>query len=211
MPLNDLFFLLYCQRLDDRLQVLNAAKESYTKARNEFAAKQVDDEIKLVKYQRRLEEELKRPYMDLSLHQTIHKLIIDNSHKMAEQLRREFKVPDKRYWWLRIDALAEAGEWTELDKFSKTKKPPLGMEAFVEVCLKFGNKREAIKYVPRVLPDKKVQCLIKVGDLKAAAESAFENRSEEELNRVLRKCTQADRDTDALIRSYKQQLATGRK
>ena len=33
-----------------------------------------------------------------------------------------------RYWWLRIGALAEAGEWMELEKFSRTKKPLLGME-----------------------------------------------------------------------------------
>ena len=33
-----------------------------------------------------------------------------------------------RYWWLRIGALAEAGEWMELEKFSRTKKPILGME-----------------------------------------------------------------------------------
>ncbi|XP_053409060.1 vacuolar protein sorting-associated protein 16 homolog [Mercenaria mercenaria] len=199
------------ERLEDRLQVLNNAKESYTKARNEFAAKQVDDEIKLLKYQRRLEEELHRPYMDLSLHQTVHKLIVDNSNKMAEQLRKEFKIPEKRYWWLRIDALAEAGEWMELDKFSKTKKPQLGMEAFVEVCLKYGNKREAMKYIPRVVPDKKVQCLIKMGDLRLAAEAAFENRNEDDLNRVLRKCTLADRAVEDQIKGYKQQLAGGRR
>ena len=53
--------------------------------------------MKLLKYQRRLEEELNRPYLDMSLHQTIHKLIMENNHKLAEQLRKEFKVPDRRY------------------------------------------------------------------------------------------------------------------
>lgn len=33
-----------------------------------------------------------------------------------------------RYWWMRVSALAEAGDWAELEKFSKSKKPPIGME-----------------------------------------------------------------------------------
>ncbi|XP_052805418.1 vacuolar protein sorting-associated protein 16 homolog [Mya arenaria] len=199
------------ERLDDRLRILAEAKESYTKARNEFAAKQVDEEIRLLKYQRRLEEELHREYTDLSLHETIHKLIIDNSHKMAETLRKEFKVPEKRYWWLRIEALAEAGEWMELEKFSKTKKPVLSMEAFVDVCMKQNNKLEARKYVQRVTPDKKVACLIKVGLLREAADVAFQNRSEDELNRVLRKCSVTDRAVEDQVKGYRQQLATAGK
>ena len=29
---------------------------------------------------------------------------------------------------MRATALAESGDWAELEKFSKTKKPPIGME-----------------------------------------------------------------------------------
>ena len=57
---------------------------------------QVDEEMKLLKYQRRLEGELAKNYSGLSLHETIHKLITDNNHKVAETLRKEFKVPDRR-------------------------------------------------------------------------------------------------------------------
>ena len=39
----------------------------------------------------------------------------------------------------------------------------LSFQNFVEACLKHGNKREAMKYIPRIVPDKKVQCLIKMG------------------------------------------------
>lgn len=31
-----------------------------------------------------------------------------------------------RYWWLKLKALAEKEEWDELEKFSKTKKSPIG-------------------------------------------------------------------------------------
>ena len=33
-----------------------------------------------------------------------------------------------RYWWLRIQCLAEKGMWNELEKFSKSKKCPIGYE-----------------------------------------------------------------------------------
>lgn len=31
-----------------------------------------------------------------------------------------------RYWWLKLKSLAEKEEWDELEKFSKTKKSPIG-------------------------------------------------------------------------------------
>jgi len=48
----------------------------YAKGKHDFAVKQTDDQIKLLKYQRRLEEEFNRPDMDLSLHQTIYRLTL---------------------------------------------------------------------------------------------------------------------------------------
>ena len=66
---------------------------------------QVDDEMKLLKYQRRLEEELHKPYVDLPLHQTVYKLIIDNNHKMAETLRKEFRIPERRWVAVKLQNL----------------------------------------------------------------------------------------------------------
>lgn len=198
------------ERLEDRTETLKLAMNCYAKGKNDFNVKQTDEQIKLLKYQRRLEEEFNRPYMDLSLHQTIYRLTMENNNKVAEQLRKEFKVPDRRYWWIKIQALAEAGEWAELDKFSRTKKPPVGMEAFVEVCAKHNNVSEAMKYMPRVSPDLKVKCLVKVGNKKAAADFAFENKNEEELNFVLSKCGHSDRQLAETVKSMKQQLGAKR-
>lgn len=30
------------------------------------------------------------------------------------------------YWWLKINALATRGDWEEMEKFSKSKKSPIG-------------------------------------------------------------------------------------
>ena len=58
---------------------------------------QSEEEIRLLRRQRELEEEYNTPFLDMSLHRMIYKLTVDNRHKWAEQLRKEFKVPDRRF------------------------------------------------------------------------------------------------------------------
>ena len=36
-------------------------------------------------------------FVDLSLQATLHKLTLEGAHMAADKLRKEFKVPDKRY------------------------------------------------------------------------------------------------------------------
>lgn len=137
-----------------------------------FVPQATEDQIKLLRLQRHLQEDFDKPYLDLSLHDTVSNLILDGHHKRAEQLYREFKIPDKRsvpgwwwgssvqpwgltqgrscavglgsggcgvlaargagltcvprYWWLKISALANRGDWEEMEKFSKSKKSPIG-------------------------------------------------------------------------------------
>lgn len=45
-------------------------------------------------------------------------------------------MPDKRFWWLKVKALAESRNWVELEKFAKSKKSPIGYEVrcFVLMC-----------------------------------------------------------------------------
>jgi len=63
-----------------------------------------------------------------------------------------------------VDALAAKGDWTELEKFSKSKKvPPIGYEPFVNACVAEGKLNEAGKYAQRAEPEVKVKCLIKMG------------------------------------------------
>ncbi|XP_019620377.1 PREDICTED: vacuolar protein sorting-associated protein 16 homolog isoform X1 [Branchiostoma belcheri] len=195
-------------RMDERLRNLQQAQEAYTKARNEFAAKVTEEQVRLLKYQMRLEEELKRPYLDLSLHDTISQLTTEGNHKLAEQLRKEFKVPDKRFWWLKIQALAEGSDWAELDRFAKSKKSPIGYEPFIDVCLKHQNRYEANKYVGRIADTGKVKAYIKIGNLEQAAETALQQRNEEDLNLVLSKCTSSHRVLAEKINTMKAQLSS---
>ncbi|XP_054846480.1 vacuolar protein sorting-associated protein 16 homolog [Eublepharis macularius] len=179
------------QRIEGRVASLVNAVDEYYKAKNEFAAKATEDQVKLLRIQHRMQKEEDKPYLDYSLHDTVYNLILDKNHKRAEQLYRDFKISDKRFWWLKISALAEREDWDELEKFSKSKKSPIGYMPFVEICMKHHNCSEAKKYTLRVAPEQRVKALILVGDLGLAADAAIEHKNENEMNLVLSKCTAA--------------------
>ncbi|XP_062349891.1 vacuolar protein sorting-associated protein 16 homolog isoform X3 [Cinclus cinclus] len=180
----------YCeQRIEGRVAALQNALDEFYKAKNDFAAKATEEQIKLLRLQRHLQEELDKPYLDLSLHDTVATLILDGHHKRAEQLYRDFRIPDKRYWWLKINALATRGDWEEMEKFSKSKKSPIGYLPFVEVAVKHHNRYEAKKYAPRVPPEQRVKAFVLVGDLEQAAEAAIERKNEAEMSLVLARCS----------------------
>uniref|UniRef100_A0A4W5LH68 Vacuolar protein sorting-associated protein 16 homolog n=1 Tax=Hucho hucho TaxID=62062 RepID=A0A4W5LH68_9TELE len=177
------------KKLEARLSLLQSAVDEYNKAKNEFAAKATEEEMKLLRFQRRLDEEKGEALLGLSLQETLHALLTSNFHKQAEQLYRDFRVPDKRYWWLKLTALAEKDDWEEMEKFAKSKKSPIGYLPFVEVCVKQHNKYEAKKYVSKVTPEQKVKAHLAIGDLEGAAEAAIDRRSEGEISTVLSRCS----------------------
>lgn len=174
--------------VEGRVAELQNAVDEYNRAKNDWAAKVTEDQIKLLRIQRTLQEKLDKPYLDYSLHQTVYNLILDNMQKKAEQLYKEFKIPEKRYWWLKLTALAEKEDWIELENFSKSKKSPIGYLPFVEICMKQNNKLEARKYTARVNPEQRVKALLLTRDLEQAAEVAIEHKNENEMNMVLSKC-----------------------
>lgn len=91
------FHLHVClQRLEARVSLLQSAVDEFYKAKNEFAAKASEEEMRLLRFQRKLEEEKGEPLVGFSLHDTITALLSVGLHKQAEQLYKDFRVPDKR-------------------------------------------------------------------------------------------------------------------
>ncbi|XP_018576701.1 vacuolar protein sorting-associated protein 16 homolog isoform X1 [Anoplophora glabripennis] len=171
--------------------LLTSAMEAYKKGRKDLYAGMCDETLKLLRFQRDIEEKLpaaKNKLAGLSVHNTCKSLLEMNETKLAEKFRNDYKIPDKRYWWLKIDSLAQQKEWVELEKFSKVKKSPIGYAPFVDVCLQNDNKEEALKYLSRVSEDLKVKYCIKVGCLEEAAEIAFQQRDIQGLLYVQSKC-----------------------
>lgn len=171
------------ESLDDknshtRDSLISSAMDAYKKGRKDLYASMCEDTLKLLKLQRDWEEKfnLRGKLVGKSIHSTCKELLEQNEIKLAEKVKNDFKIPDKRYWWLRIEALGKRDDWTELEKFSKLKKSPIGYAPFVDVCLTYSNKDEAAKYLPKVADDIKVKYYLKVGLLEEAAEIAFQQR-----------------------------------
>ncbi|KAM7314366.1 putative vacuolar protein-sorting protein [Ixodes scapularis] len=110
------------------------------------------------------------------------------------------------FWWLKLSVLAEGNQWIELEKFSKSKKSPIGYEPFIDICLKYDNKYEAMKYLAKAKEENKVKYFVKLGNLDEAAKFAFEQKDENALNFILSKCTAANRAISEKISTMKQQL-----
>ncbi|XP_066522510.1 vacuolar protein sorting-associated protein 16 homolog [Hoplias malabaricus] len=177
------------RRLEAQIAHLQSAVDEYNKAKNDFASKATEEQMRLLRFQKKLEEEKGEALVGFSLHDTIRTLLAVGLHKQAEQLYKDFRVPDKRYWWLKLTALAEKEDWEELEKFAKSKKSPIGYLPFVEVCVKHHNRYEAKKYVSKVTPEQKVKAHLAVGDMEGAADAAIERRNEGEISTVLSRCS----------------------
>lgn len=145
---------------------LVSAYELYKRGRSDLHASLCDEAVKLLRVQKTLEQSHSTNLQNLvgcSVHDTCARLLALGDIRAADKLRSDFRIPERRYWWLRIRSLAELSEWTELERFSKSKKSPIGYGPFVDVCLENENITEAMKYLPRVNEDFKIKYYLKAG------------------------------------------------
>ncbi|CAL7934755.1 unnamed protein product [Xylocopa violacea] len=185
-----------------REALLQSAQENFKLARNDTNAVLTEEQIKLLRYQKSLEDTLHEPIVGKPLHDTVRVLLLHNELKLADKLRSEYRISDRRYWWLRIQCLAEKGMWSELEKLSKSKKSPIGYEPFIDQCLKYNEEREAKKYLPKIKDELKVKYLVKLRMLNEAIQTAVEQKDVNALIFLLAQCEATDRQLIDQINMY---------
>ena len=52
---------------------------------------------------------------------------------------------------IKMNALADGGFWEEMHTWSKKEWSPIGIEPFIEACLKRERPDQAQLYIPKVL------------------------------------------------------------
>lgn len=157
-----------------RLQKLFAFLKSNKST--EYHAKIAEEQVKLLLQQKSLQAELRQPFVGLTVTDTLFRLLSLGQEKNAAKLKKEFGIPDTRYWWVKIRALAQRRDWEGLSRFSKEKKPPIGFVPFVTVCLQQGATNEAAQYIPRISdPHKQVEFLVKIEKFVEAAAIAHKD------------------------------------
>ncbi|RUS27513.1 hypothetical protein BC938DRAFT_483137 [Jimgerdemannia flammicorona] len=178
------------QDLNDRINKLKVGLKFYQEDKDyNFEAKAIDESIKLLQLQGQLEKEILHTFIGLSVSQTIHKCVTVGQLPKATKIKTDFKVPDKRFWWIKLQALVEIRDFENLEKLAKSKKSPIGYEPFVDECIKAMQYREAAKYILKCDPPTRAALFVKIGSFKEAAEQAFMLKDVNALRDVRAKCT----------------------
>jgi len=110
----------------------------FNESKDQFAPKIVDEQIKLFFEQKDLENTVGGSYVGKSLTETMFELILQGNSKRAAKFQKDFKVPDKRFYWIKIRALAQANDFSNLEKFSKEKKISNWISTF---CRRLSSKQ----------------------------------------------------------------------
>lgn len=110
----------------EKFDALKNAAKCYSSAKDDLSAKLVEEEVRLLQFQEQFSEKFLGLSVDSSLKETLCWLIENKEFQKAEAIRKDFKLSEKQFWWWKIEALAKSKQWTELEQFSKSKKPPFG-------------------------------------------------------------------------------------
>lgn len=79
-----------------------------------------------------------------------------------------------RFWYLKLYALTEIGDFDGLEAFSKSKRSPIGYEIFVRHLVSKGHSKEAIAYVARCDSHKRADLYVECGDWRLAGKECKE-------------------------------------
>ncbi|TBU44251.1 hypothetical protein BD309DRAFT_1018720 [Dichomitus squalens] len=95
--------------------------------------------------------------------------------KRADKIKSDFKVPDKRpvrieqFWYVKLQALTSIHDFEGLEVFAKSRRSPIGYEAFVKHLVEKGHQKDALSYVPRCDGPKRADSYVLCNDRRAAA------------------------------------------
>ncbi|KAI8351246.1 Vps16, N-terminal region-domain-containing protein [Mortierella sp. GBAus27b] len=173
----------------ERIPLMKEAVRLYQEAKDHsFEAKAVDSAVKLLQVQTQLEKDYSQTFIGQSISSTVYKLITINQGNRASKVRSEFKMPDKRFWWIKLRALVEIRDWEGVATLAKSKSP-IGYEPFVEECVKTRQFGEASKYIMKCDAHLRAGLFLKIEYYLDAAEQAFQQKDLEMLQDIRRKCS----------------------
>lgn len=191
-----------------RHDALGALAKNYKKQRvNETNARLVGENLSLLTLQDSLSKQLQEEFRGLTLNGTLLKLVELDQLKRAFSVQKQFKVAEKKLWWLVIDKLSEQENWVALYDFAKSKKSPIGYVPFFKKSIAKGEKRQAGIYVEmcgsQLGYEQKVNMLLEAEDYKKVLEEAFSKRDLDLIDQVESKGNSVIRN---LCREYRERI-----
>ncbi|GAA5928869.1 tethering complex subunit VPS16 [Sporobolomyces koalae] len=139
-----------------------------------FEVKMTEEQVKLLILQQTLESESpnKKMYVGLSVNDTIRTCIFDGLEKKVDKIKKDFSVPDNRFWYVKMKSLVAIRDWDALDAFARSKKSPIGYEPWVDALIAAGAQRQAVKYVEKCEGRNRIELFVKAGEWVMAGEEA---------------------------------------
>ena len=163
--------------VNQRIDHLKAATRSFGQRKDrEFETKSAQDAQRLLELQLAYERETNHEFAfaGLGVSAFISQLLMAGYNKRAERVRADWHVSDRRFWWIKLKAMAQMKEWDALETFAKSRKSPIGYEPFVNHLLSIGQPARAAAYVVRCDAKLRADLYVKCGDWGRAAEAAKE-------------------------------------
>ncbi|MBW0462193.1 hypothetical protein O181_001908 [Austropuccinia psidii MF-1] len=122
-----------------------------------------------------------------SLNETMRQCIKLGFRKQADKLKVDFKVSEKRFWYLKMKVLIELRDWDELENWSG-KKSPIGFEPFVNHLLMMGYNREALKFIKKCEAKNRIELYIKCGEWLIAGNECADRGETTKLIELRQRC-----------------------
>eukprot|EP00127_Corallochytrium_limacisporum_P000610 Clim_evm9s22 gene=Clim_evmTU9s22 len=171
----------------ERMDKLKVMSGMYQEIGNNIDSKILEDEIRLLNHQKDISRSTGIQLDGYTLNQTVLECIINGMSKKADDLRKEFKIPEKRFWYLKARGLSQKRDWVELEKFCKSKsKSPIGYVPFAEGCINCGNVPEAEKYIVKCGLEDQAHLYLKCKNWEEAVNTATQARSTDLLRYIKR-------------------------
>ena len=111
----------------------------------------------------------------------------------AEELRNLFSVSRKAFYMLKAEALAQEGKWGDLDKVVSSKSSkfffPFDYLYLTELCLRYRNSEEALKYALLIpVPSQKLELLLELEAFDEAVDLCVYLKDTEAAKVIVEKC-----------------------
>ncbi|KAJ3441990.1 vacuolar protein sorting vps16 [Anaeramoeba flamelloides] len=175
-----------------KILILEEAVKNFNQSNEKIWKNLTLEQLKLLKLQTQITKTLTKKkkinfnidIYGLSVSETLIQLIKLDQKKFIELIRKEFKIPEQRYWWLKITTLAQENRWDDLKKFSN-QKSPIGYIPFFQICCDHNNLFQAEFYISKI-PDihTRFESYIQIKKFKMAAKIAVKLNNQELLDKV---------------------------
>ncbi|KAL2918872.1 Vacuolar protein sorting-associated protein 16 [Polyrhizophydium stewartii] len=141
-----------------QMQLKGAIKLYGEEKESVFEQKSMEDHSKLLSMQATYEREIPgQVFMNLSVTETIQKLLVLGHSSRASKLKGDMFVDNKRYAWLELAAIIQTENWDQLDKFRQPASSGYSMLGAATGAGGGGGSSGAAKIGPKSVVDALVE------------------------------------------------------